>query len=383
MWRVPTLIASSLSDPSFQTGDRVQSHGHSPRRQSIIRGNPQALHPFHTSLTSSTQGASHSNANAFLTQASFPPVPPSIPRSTTGGMLADSLNEMAYFNYMNCVPAPFTNEFTSKPMWPAPGLVRSGTFGTNNNMMQTDFTQGTNCPPLEGEPMHISGPSLEDDPTPSTNLHTQVPTNTPTTGSATDLHNSTVSGSLHFDTNTNSFITPDFAHSLTHSLLNQPVPVPPQSIPLPASEIKSRKDRESRFLPILGSNPASASSTPQGANPDIRKFSQPLFNAVPSMFNTTASTSPCSAAFTSATASRKASNPDFGPNLGAIGTGATTVPLRNSSAASLNAAGLGSGRKRTRNFTPASSKAIDDEDQPLRPSPHMRTSFGMEDDDSD
>jgi hypothetical protein len=59
------------------------------------------------------------------------------------------------------------------------------------------------------------------------------------------------------------------------------------------------------------------------------------------------------------------------------------MPLRNSSAASLNAGGLGSSRKRTRNFTPASSKAIDDEDQPLRPSPHMRASFGMEDDDSD
>jgi len=69
-----------------------------------------------------------------------------------------------------------------------------------------------------------------------------------------------------------SFMTPDFAHSLTHSLLNQPLPLQPQNIPLPASAIKSRKERATRSLTIHGSDPASATSTPQGAHPDIRMF---------------------------------------------------------------------------------------------------------------
>lgn len=384
MWRVSTL-ANSI--PGFRSEDGVQSHGHSPRHQSMLR-NTQAFQGFQNLPNSLIAGACHPNANvnAFFANMGFPPVPPSLPHTASRGISGDSLNEMAYLDYINSLSAPFANDLTGKPMWPVPGPDRAGIFGGNNNPTQTDTIQGTNCASLEGgEPMHISGPSLEDDPMPITNFHTKVPTNTPTTASTVGNHNSTASASFSLNSNSDSFITPDFAHSLTHSLLNQPLPIQPQNIPLPASEVKSRKERDSRFPTILGCNPASALSTPQGPqHDDIRKFSQPLFGAAPGIFSTTASTSPCSAAFTSSTASRNASNTDFGSGLGAIGSVGTPMPLRNSSAASLNAGGMvGSGRKRARNFTPASSKAIDDEDQPLRPSPHMRAGFGMGDDDSD
>jgi hypothetical protein len=383
MWRVPALANSSLPTSNFHSDEGLQSHAHSPRHQSMHQ-KPQAFGGVQGFAGSSRRRAIQPNPKAFVNSMGFPLGPPSIPCAATGGigMASDSLNDLTYYNDW-MMPAPFANDFTGKPIWPPPGLGMSGNY---SGIMQTDHVAQTNtCTPFEGEPMHLSGPSLEDDePMPTINLHTKVPTNTPTAGSTMDPNSSRASASFQLNSNMNSFITPDFAHSLTHSLLNQPLPVQPQNIPLPASEVKSRKERDSRFLTMHGSNPASASSTPHGAHPDIRKFSQPLFNPAPSIFNNaTASTSPASATLTSATASRNTSNTDFGSNTATIGTADTPIPLRNSSAASLNAAPVGSSRKRTRNFTPVSSKAIDDEDQPLRPSPHMRASYSMVEDDSD
>lgn len=319
-------------------------------------------------------GNSQDHPNAFLSNMGFPSGLPVPPRNPNDGLTVETASNMPYFDWLNSPFGPFANDFTGKPMWPT-GLT--GMASGSNSMMQTDFrAQDGDC--LGGEPMHISGPSLEDDPMPTTNLHTKVPTNTPTAASTFASDNSTASAT--FQSNANSFMAPDFAHSLTHSLLNQPLPFQPQSIPLPASEIKSRKERDSRFMTIHGT-PGSAFSTPQGQH-DVRKFSQPLFNAAPSMFDGTASPSPLSAAFTSAAASRNASVGDTGSNLATVSNQVTPLPLRNSSATSLNV-GVGSSRKRGRNYAPASAKAIDEEDQPLRPSPHLRTTLGMMDDDSD
>ncbi|KAB5522836.1 hypothetical protein GE09DRAFT_1229946 [Coniochaeta sp. 2T2.1] len=388
MWRAP-----SLSQPCLVMGYRPDeapvSHGHSPRRQQMPR-NAQAFgQGFQSYPHPSTMGPGNPHANSFLGAMDFPPGPPSIPPNMSGGFPGDSLSDMAYYDWVNSLSAPFANDVTGKPMWPTgPSLGQPGmTNPSNKEMIRTTG--------FGGDPMHLSGPSLDDDPelVPITNEHTKVPTNTPTTGSTTDRNScsSASAGPFNLDSNTNSFMTPDFAHSLTHSLLNQPLPLQPQNIPLPASEVKSRKERDTRFLTVHGSNPASAASTPQGpsGHPDIRKFSQPLYNIASNNFNTTiASTSPCSAGLSSVTLSRNISaaggfdGPSF---IGGIGT---PLPLRNSSAASLNttggiagagAGGLGSGsRKRSRNFTPASARAIDDEDQPLRPSPRDRASFGMD-----
>ncbi|KAJ9148809.1 NADH dehydrogenase-like protein [Coniochaeta hoffmannii] len=371
MWRIPAS--------NFHPGEGPQSHAHSPRHQSIHQG----------FAGSSRRRIVQPSPSGFLSSMDFPPAPPTVPGPTVSGigMAANSVNDMAFYNDL-ITPAPFPNDFTSKTMWPAPGFAGPGMTGSYSAMMQTDYmTQANSCPPFEGEPMHLSGPSLEDDePISTDNLDTKVPTNTPTTGSIIDPRSSTASATFQPSSNSNSFMTPDFAHSLTHSLLNQPLPMQPQNIPPPASGIKSRKERDTRFLTFHGSNPASATSTPQGAHPDIRKFSQPLFNPAPGVFNNssnTASTSPASPTFTSATSSRNASNTDSGPNVATAGSANTPGPLGNSSSASLNAAAVGSGRKRNRNFTPISAKAIDDEDQPLRPSPHMRASYNMVDGESD
>lgn len=387
MWRTPALANTSLSTSNFHPDEGTQSHAHSPRRQAM-RQNLQAFGGVNGFAGPALRRAFQPDQSAFLGRMGFPTGPPSVPCGTTGsiGMAQDPLNDVTYYNNWT-MPTSFPNDFMGgKSTWSAPGFNTTGMSGNCSGMVQMDNVPQTDAfAPFQGEPMHISGPSLEDDePMPTANLHTKVPTNTPTEGSAVDTGGATASTSFPLGSNVSSFITPDFAHSLTHSLLNQPLPIQPQNIPLPASEVKSRKERDSRFLTIHGSNPASASSTPQGPHHDIRKFSQPLFNSASSIFNTTtSSTSPASAALPSATASRNPSNTDFGSNVATAGTAGTPIPLRNSSAASVNAAVQSSSRKRTRNFTPASVKAIDDEDQPMRPSPHMRASFTILDDESD
>lgn len=393
MWRAPTLANTSMSTSNFQSDEGPQSHAHSPRHQSM-RQSLQTFGGGQRFASSSVRRAFQPNGNAFVGSMGFHTGPPSVPCVTAGGMgmAPDPLSDMTYYTDWT-MPTPFPSDFAGKPMWAGPGLNAPGMSDNGSGMMQTDqMTPADTYAPFQGEAMHISGPSLEDDePMPTTNLGAKVPTNTPTAGSTLDPNSATASVSFQLDsTNTSSFMTPDFAHSLTHSLLNQPLPIQPQNIqpqniPLPASEVKSRKERDGRFLTIHGSNPVSAFSTPQGAHPDIRKFSQPLFDPASSLFSatTTSSMSPASATLPSATASQNASNTDLGSSAATTGSTGTPIPLRNSSAASVNAAAQSSCRKRTRNFTPASIKVIDDEDQPLRPSPHMRASFAIVDDESD
>jgi hypothetical protein len=108
------------------------------------------------------------------------------------------MDNSAYFDWVNPISAPFAGDFTGKSVWSVPGLNRAANSSSDNNdLMQTDFTpQGAELPNY-GEPMHLSGPSLEDDPTPTTNFHTKVPTNTPTTGSIFGQTNSTCEHTVH------------------------------------------------------------------------------------------------------------------------------------------------------------------------------------------
>lgn len=174
----------------------------------------------------------------------------------------------------------------------------------------------------------------------------------------------------------NSAIPGDLAASLTHSLLNQPHPLPilPHQIPLPATEIKSRKENRQPRLAKRDMSPASAS--PAVDPLETRKFSQSHFGmggaggaGIHPSGTCASSNSPSTGPVFSADVSRNNSAGDFGTNITNM-TEATILPLNMNSSTD-------KGVKRTRTFTPASTKAIDDEDEPRRPSPRVRASpFG-------
>lgn len=186
-----------------------------------------------------------------------------------------------------------------------------------------------------------------------------------------------------------SAIPADLATSLTQSLLNQPLPLPTQTvgIPLPAVEIKSRK--ENRLLNVELSNPSLASSGPRGDHAESHKFSEPAPGLVATGFSTgllassgtnpsTASSASSQALF-SASVSRNASTSEFGKIITnlipealpqPIGMGKpTSNPPGGSTPGHNGGSDKGSSVKRARIFTPASARAIDEEDEPRRGSP--------------
>lgn len=169
----------------------------------------------------------------------------------------------------------------------------------------------------------------------------------------------------------NPAISAELAQSLTHSLLNQPHPlhgtsqfVQSHQIPLPASEVRSRK--ENRHLNNASSTRSPSSNPSPSVETQIRKFSH-ASNAFGVIGHDRDSSG------TGPSFSRRTSTGEFG---GSITNQASSCQTYAGVAASAAAPSSGSekGTKRDRSFTPASAKAIDEEDQPQRVSPRMCTS---------
>ncbi len=175
----------------------------------------------------------------------------------------------------------------------------------------------------------------------------------------------------------NSVIPGDLARTLTHSLLNQahPIPLLPHQIPLPASEVKSRKENRQLNTATADASPPSPCLAAAGDLAETRKFSQAPFGIIGSGLSgassTRASSSPPSSgpAF-SAAASRNNSGGEFGANI----TNMVDPPQSLSAGKNSRCPSSEKAVKRSRYFTPASAKAIDDEDEPRRPSPRVRLS---------
>ncbi|TLS21117.1 uncharacterized protein PpBr36_10484 [Pyricularia pennisetigena] len=234
--------------------------------------------------------------------------------------------------------------------------------------------------------------------------HVKAPTNTPIVGPMDCSYPPGFSFNLP-----NSAIPGDLAASLTHSLLNQPYPLPvqPHMVPLPASEVKSRK--ETRKFSNFAAPCSPAIHSPCVEILDKRNFSSSAFTvaevaaAVASDISTPSQQSfhmlPPHAVprgppeanndkpfYSSSTGSRACSSGDLlasfsnltevnaAPVMTATASGAnnTIVPLGEAAPDRCN--------KRLRNFTPARSKAIDEEDEPRRVSPRLRaTTFAAQD----
>lgn len=176
----------------------------------------------------------------------------------------------------------------------------------------------------------------------------------------------------------NASISSELASSLTHTLLNQPNPLPvtsqavqPNQIQLPASEVKSRK--ENRHLNNASSVRSPSSNPSPSMEAQIRKFSQ---------------TSNPFGVIVTDHADSSASGPSISrlPPTGEFGRDMTNTATTNQTCSGVAASGAvpGSesdkGTKRSRNFTPASAKVIDVEDEPRRASPRMRvaTAFPLD-----
>ena len=170
----------------------------------------------------------------------------------------------------------------------------------------------------------------------------------------------------------------DLATALTVSLLNQPPPaqVHQQSTTCPATEIKSRKETRIKQQTSAPIREASMPTASQGLG-EMRKVSQQLSippgaalptEKVPSNDDTPKMPQ------TTNMSNLQSLNIDESSMEGGIRPRENITPLRTISGNSLDKGG-----KRTRNFTPASAKAIDEEDEPQRASPRVRLTPFVED----
>lgn len=167
----------------------------------------------------------------------------------------------------------------------------------------------------------------------------------------------------------------ELATSLTHSLLNQPHPLPVQAstIPPPAPEVKSRKETR-----LNQDSPSEHASTIDHA--EMRKVSQASFNNVPGKENLIASANnspPSQSAFSGVFSHRSTSAGDFGNDLTNI-TNVFTHPTMDSPAGCdastdlRNLIGPEKSLKRTRHFTPGGGKAMEDDAKVLANSPMVQ-----------
>ncbi|KAK3347388.1 hypothetical protein B0H65DRAFT_147992 [Neurospora tetraspora] len=427
MWRTPTYI-SNIPVPTYHPDDGINSHAHSPQRGKKSSQSPGFPTPITTHGVFQPQPPNTSYGG---TQTLQMPYAPRGANTSSGSSLSypDPFTEPSYMDWIGSMG---TSSWQSS--------MRRGTQQQSSDETMPDYGDPNRD---QQEAMHVSGHSMDDEHP----MSMKVPTNTPTTvpPPAEDM-----TTGVHFPSMSTHMpsIPSDMASCLTNTLLNQPMPLPlqPHQVPLPSSDVKSRK--ENRFLTIPGSNPSSAHSTPTADHSDIRKFSQPVYSQCPiasnlsqmvssmdgagsssdspslqSMFSVAGShqNSPRQAEFgsssnmygghascpnppgfppslpsnlsstfssnltsnsTSNFSTNLPTNPASGPTPFAprtessLNAGHGTGQSKGNGNGSDSAVGNGNGNgniKRTRNFTPASTKAIDEEDEPRRASPHVRT----------
>lgn len=384
MWRRPQNNPA-IPVPTYYPDDGADSHLHSPRRKSYV------------GLGTACSGVPMSSISGTLTsQASFPhnfsTYQKSIRISSAGSV--DPFSEAAYQDWVNSMGLHQKQQHQHvepQTIWPSVIARNSSRQFTNDGVMpKLPAYLSPNLSQAIGTDLAgLSGPSLDED---STMESLKVPTNTPTTapsGTAIDSGQSSscqdscqssadrVPCEGQFDYNfANSTISGELANTLTHSLLNQPHPLgtsqsaQPHQIPLPASEVRSRK--ENRHLTNAGAAQSPSSNPSPSVEAQIRKFSHTsnAFGVIGNDREYSGSRPPYS---------RRTSAGDFGVDMTNRATSNETYA---GVAACRNITGSGSeqGTKRCRNFTPASAKAIDEEDEPRRVSPRLRVATTMHSD---
>lgn len=381
MWRRPQNIPA-LPVPTYYPDDGPASHIHSPRRKSYgcqsTVNSGVALANIPSSLTGQTapaldftsfpQGLNYQKASGTSSSSEY----------------VDPFGDAAYQEWVASMGLAQQQQDNVEPktVWPGAITRNSSKFaGHDTNTSGMEYLASTMNQALGSDQVGMSSIGMDED---SIMDSLKVPTNTPITANDGSAGQSGLSShrivapykidqvfwpaQLGYEF-PNPAICGELAQTLTHSLLNQPHPLHgtsqfphPHQIPLPASEVRSRK--ENRHLNNASSTRSPSSNVSPSVDAQIRKFSQ-TSNAFGVIGHDRESSS------TGPTYSRRTSAGEFGANV----TNQDVTPGQTYAgvAASTTAPGSGSekGTKRNRGFTPASTKAIDEDDEPRRVSPRL------------
>ncbi|KAK7739246.1 hypothetical protein SLS62_011272 [Diatrype stigma] len=426
MWRRGPFNPS-MPVPTQHPEEGAEAHLHSPRRPPTYNK---------TTISSSGQssgipGLSSVTNNASTLLSSMPNTQALLQRgwSSSASVYNDPFNQqgsddpLAFMDWSNAAGPVGYNPNASDTATPSynPAQASKSTRDrrmTNSDISMSDFNlSNSNNPQMISDALNFAGGSLEE---PGTSTQgPKVPTNTPTTSSflddlGIDINRVGTPGSMWLFSNThvatpnvsqpgrhqsltttaeidkqsaldtpptseffnaNGQISADFATSLTHSLLNQPHPLPVSAanIPLPASEVKSRKEDKENYEESL-------KNTPTVEHSGMRKVSQ-VFGSLGKgrkNKNNSNNSPPSARTLSGVFSARSTSAGEFGhdltnitnftnPDADAISTG-----IPNTDVCITDDLGSAKDAKRSRHFTPASSKVIDDADEPRRGSPQIR-----------
>jgi hypothetical protein len=327
--------------PTYHLDDGPSSHAHSPVRKSVPLRNLKSQ-GFPAPVVPNTVFQNQAGADLLGNPGLQMPYLDSSNIGSVNVPFSDPFTDSAYLEWANSV-------VNGQPGDSWDGLTMWPTNGRDQKQRTSDTVMPDYVPPQPSDPMHISGPSLEDEP-----MSLKVPTNTPTGG--TDDGQDTP-----LQTHPQAVLPSDFASSLTRSLLNQPFPLPVHhhNPGFPVTEAKSSKDKQHAMLgqciTVDTSIPPSASSESSCGD-----------------FGSIVASLGCDNSGSSLVTPSSSGQPEPSSSSGRSGTAAVGGGKGN------NTGTGGVATKRPRNFTPASVRVIDEEDEPRRPSPHVRApGFGV------
>lgn len=392
MWRRPPNNPA-VPVPTYHPDDGPDSHIHSPRRKSYgCRDTGSSGVTMNTLPSAAAAQATPALGHAFLPQGLS--VCQKTPGISASSEYVDPFSDAAYQEWVASMGLAHQQQGYEEPKTIWPNIVtqnRSGHTGHDLDESCMPETLASTIHQTMGPDQMGMSSAVMDEVGNMDNL--KVPTNTPITandGGAGAIGLSKPQNLVQCKTDAVSnlaqlgddfpkpAVSGELAQSLTHSLLNQPHPLhgtfqfaQPHNIPLPAFEVRSRK--ENRYLNNASLTRSPSSDPSPSIEAQIRKFSQTsnAFGVVGHERDSSA---------TGPSYSRRSSAGEFGVNVTNQATPSQTYA---GVAASITAPGSGSekGTKRNRTFTPASAKAIDEEDEPRRVDSRVRVATTVPSDD--
>ncbi|KAL7629606.1 hypothetical protein AAE478_001128 [Parahypoxylon ruwenzoriense] len=194
-----------------------------------------------------------------------------------------------------------------------------------------------------------------------------------------DKHSTTDTSMNEFLNSSNTNFSSEFATSLTHSLLNQPHPLPVQAASVPPSALENKSRKETRL------NQESPNGTTICADHiEMCNISQSSFSNLDKENQDTSENNspPSQGAFSGIFSHRSTSTGDFGNELTNVANVFPHSMIDSYTGSDENVSihvmsGPEKGVKRSRHFTPAGSKVIDNSDEALIRSP--RVPVGLDD----
>ncbi|KAI1470163.1 uncharacterized protein F4812DRAFT_470119 [Daldinia caldariorum] len=397
MWR-RTPFNPTMPVPSQHHEDGADAHLHSPRRRttSYMKGTSNS-----SGYTPCPPGLTQANTNGLL--SSMPNTQALLQRNETGsGSGSGSVWADPFSTQKSEATACF--DWTTGSFGPISGFNQPANSGKSNcNTAATRRSTGiskasrsdislrdyglSNPNTTRGVSDHqfldLSASNLGD--ADSNTNDPKVPSNTPTTlvgaNFIDDLNLDVSKIGTPGGTSINDFFntshanfSSELANSLTHSLLNQPHPLPVHagSIVPSAPEVKSRKENR-----LYQDSPNE--NTPTIDHVEMRKMSQPSFGSLgkETRDNSSSNSPPSQGAFSAVFTNRSTSIADFGNdfascpnvfphmNVNSHVCGETAPEIRITGCSEKNI-------KRTRHFTPAGGKGIDDPIEGLANSPRIQ-----------